>query len=653
MSVRFRDQASLGRALILVTLVTVAASCDATRRDWSRCDPDGGCGAATICDKSTGQCKAIPEAGVAVDSSVLLADAPEVIDVPAADGGNGTGKDGANLTGLDVAAVAVDVSAPDAPGTCSTDPECPSAQPLCLNNLCAKCVADSDCAGRAGSPACDGTSGRCVACVASKHCAGTTPVCDTTNARCVGCLAATDCTADAAKAFCVANQCADCQAAGATACAGTKPVCATTGTAVGQCVECVDNSACTKEAAKGFCVKNACAGCQDAGAAACSGATPLCALVGASAGKCVACVASADCTADATKPVCLANQCVACSATGAPTCAAKNALLPVCDATGGRCVECTTSANCTAVATKPICDANQCRGCKKDSECVGVSSAGVCGLDFSCPGDANVIYVQNSSLCSTSIRGSGSATSPFCFPDDAALALSASKSVIVVHGTVGPTAALVFNLTGQPVLVAGQASATIKPPAGGMPPVVSITAGEVTLRDVTISGGGDTGISVTGGAILHMDRCFVLNNQGIGVLTNASAFDIVNTVIAGNGAGTGVNGVSLGAYTGTGPTKLAFNTVVGNVGLGVYCGANYVVTGILANGNGTGDLSANCRFDATTSTAAPAFSSVAYHLSAASPCVDAAGAVCPPDDIDGDLRPQGAACDCGADEYKP
>jgi len=604
----------LGSVFVLVTLVTLVVSCDATRRDWSRCDPDGRCAAGFSCEKPEAGvplCVAIRDAGMAADV-VGAVDAPHAIDVSLdtlAARQEDAADDNADLAILDTAGAAVDVFVPDAPGTCSSDQECTSAEPLCLNFVCAKCAVDSDCAGRAGAPACDATSGRCVACVANKHCAGAAPVCDTANAKCVGCLAATDCTADATKAFCVASQCAGCGAAGATACTGSKPVCAAAGAAAGQCVECIDNSGCSKDPTKGFCVNNACTGCQNAGQGAgqdggsspCSGATPVCAATGTSAGRCVACVASTDCTTD---------------------------------------------------PTKPICDSNQCRGCKKDSECAAVSSVGVCGLDSSCPSEGNVIFVQNSSTCSTSNPGAGSAASPFCFPDAAVRALSGLKSVIVVHGTVGPVGPLVFNFPTQPVLVAGQASATIKPPTGGMPPVVSVTAGEVTLRDLTISGGGDTGISVTGVAILHMDRCYVLGNTGSGILTTASAFDIVNTVVASNG-GTNFPGVNLGAYTGPGPTKFAFNTVVNNGFGGVVCGATYAVTGILANSNVGLNISPNCQTDATTSTAAPLFSSIAYHLSATSPCVDAAGTACPPDDIDGNSRPQGAACDCGADEYTP
>jgi hypothetical protein len=284
-------------------------------------------------------------------------------------------------------------------------------------------------------------------------------------------------------------------------------------------------------------------------------------------------------------------------------------------------------------------------------ECSSALLAGVCGLDGSCPAEDAVIHLQNSSTCSTTNRGNGTAAEPSCYADDAALLLSPTKSVIVVHGTVAPLGPLVLAMSSPAVLIAGKSSAILRPPPGGAPPVIAMTAGDVTLRDLTISNGNDTGVSVSGGATLHMDRCYVLNNQGIGIQISGSAFDIVNTVIAGNGAAAGGYGVSLGNYSG-GPTNFAFNTVVNNVGGGVFCGSpsNYAITGILANSNGPTSF-LNCQTNSTSSTAAPTFGTN-YHLTAASPCVNAGGTTCPSDDIDGDTRPQGIACDCGADEYK-
>jgi len=449
------------------------------------------------------------------------------------------------------------------------------------------------------------TTKQCVECLAHADCKDPSrPICGVLH-TCVGCglqLAPSDgCpTKNRALPVCMEATGACVECASSADChgdAGTG-VCSPT---TNKCVECNDNTNCTADPAKGFCVKNACTGCQAAGAGACTGAKPMCATTGGSI---------------------------------------------------GRCVECNDNSGCK-VGTKPVCDANQCRACKKDLECAGASQAGVCGLDGSCPADDAVIYLQNSAACSTTNRGDGTAVAPSCYADDAALLLSPTKSVIVVHGTVAPLGPLVLAMSSPAVLIAGKSSATLRPPPGGAPPVIAITAGDVTLRDLTISNGNDTGVSVSGGATLHMDRCYVLNNQGIGIQITASAFDIVNTVVAGNGAAAGGYGVSLGNYSGS-PTNFAFNTVVNNVGGGVFCGttSNFSFTGILANANGGPNFSTSCRIDGTTSTSTTPYFDVNYHLTATSPCVNAGGATCPPDDIDGDTRPQGIACDCGSDEYK-
>jgi Stigma-specific protein, Stig1 len=120
-------------------------------------------------------------------------------------GGGGSAQSDANLSDsladLPVPDVAIeglvrDVPAADAtidaPGTCSVDKDCPAATPLCLASKCAKCATDTDCAGRSG-PACETSSGLCVACTGDKHCTGIAAKCNTTTNQCTGCLARSDC----------------------------------------------------------------------------------------------------------------------------------------------------------------------------------------------------------------------------------------------------------------------------------------------------------------------------------------------------------------------------------------------------------------------------------------------------------------------------
>ena len=689
-------------------------ACDKTERDWSKCTDqdlckDGyHCTPAYVCVANDAGAPDVPPAPVdansreaaGADSLAVTVDAPvdATVDVPAA-------VDVAADAGGDVAvadAVAdLSTDSVDSQEICGSDIECPATAPLCLDFQCTKCKSNSMCAARAdgGSAGiCDTSSGRCVVCAKNSDCNAdptkpvcvanqcvactsaptecrtknaSTPVCNATTGKCVGCLSNDNCAgsvgsgdggvdgggdggADAGvvAGFCylTTNQCVECLAH-ADCKNPSKPICGGQKT----CVACgtlgeSSNACASKNAAQPVCKPDTGACVQCAASTDCRGDAGL-GVCNPTTNKCVECNDSSNCTSDPARAFCQANACVGCQTAGADACTGAK---PVCASSGtsaGQCVECTANSDCK-VATKPVCDANQCRACKKDLECTGVSPALVCGLDGSCPGNDAVIYLRNGEKC-PSDPGIGTSARPYCSSADATAALSTTRTVIVVQGPLA-VGNLTLNYSQKPVLIAGQNSAKITTLATGTPPLVAITAGDVTLRDLTIGNGNDAGVSVSGGATLHMDRCYVLNNQGIGIQTSASAFEIINTVVAGNGAAAGGYGVSLGNYSGS-PTTFVFNTVVSNVGGGVFCGtpSNYPLTGILANANGPANF-LNCQPDSATSTSTTPGLDANYHLTTSSPCVNHAGTTClliDDHDIDGDIRPKGGACDCGADEY--
>ncbi|MDF2693739.1 MAG: putative internalin, partial [Labilithrix sp.] len=110
---------------------------------------------------------------------------------------------------------------------CLTDAHCMNPTPVCsATNECTPCTADTDCTGKAAGELCvlDGTlAGACVQCTAAnkRACIGTSPACDETTGKCVACVTDNDCADPARKRcdttahICVACLGKECEDAGA------------------------------------------------------------------------------------------------------------------------------------------------------------------------------------------------------------------------------------------------------------------------------------------------------------------------------------------------------------------------------------------------------------------------------------------------------
>lgn len=302
---------------------------------------------------------------------------------------------------------------------CGVSPACSGDTPLCVapaegeTKRCVECEGDTDCQGNSdGLDQCVG--GTCVECDpddSSSGCQNPEPICDGTSRSCVGCSASRPC---ANGMQCVDGSCFGCDQntnAGCVA-SGSTPVCKPAAGMPGrfECVGCAADGDCKGPNAGRQCVAGACElcdptpGANNAGCAAtsatpicdattltcrgcaatgdCGGATPVCAPTGPVAGRCVQCASSAGCTADPTRPFCDTNDgaCKACGAVSAVStdddawCVVTyGAMRPVCHP-GGRCVPCNTGgAGCTAPTDQCLVNAAE----PLDNKCVDcINNAG-------------------------------------------------------------------------------------------------------------------------------------------------------------------------------------------------------------------------------------------------------------------------------------
>src|SRR5579871_4668566 len=289
-----------------------------------------------------------------------------------------------------------------------------------------------------------------------------------------------------------------------------------------------------------------------------------------------------------------------------------------CNACGGAtpvclqkvCVECATSADCTGDVTKPICDSTShaCAACTSDAQCAAKFGAtgnpGVCRseADGHCATDAETIYVQNTTGCTATFSTTGgTAGAPFCSMDPVSLAVGATKTLVVIRGTVAATstASTWQRATGaSATLFVGQQSADI---ASATTPGFNMESGTVYFRNVRFgpSPTGTVCIQATGGT-LNLDSVVVDTCLGGGIYLDGAAFDIENSTVTNNGPSSDLTWGGIRAVTvpTTGPVILNLDTVEKNSPTGISCGSPVQGTGILAldNGGGGTDIASACGF---------------------------------------------------------
>jgi len=225
----------------------------------------------------------------------------------------------------------------------------------------------------------------------------------------------------------------------------------------------------------------------------------------------------------------------------------------------------------------------------------------VCLADGHCATEAETVYVQKMTGCSTTATG-GTSTTPFCQAQAGiASAKSATKPLVVITGTLDPPSAGVTTTiaVSYPLTIVGKSHAIITPSSGG--DGIGITSGDVYLRNLIVQGSPSTGSSTnpginatptSGAAVtLHMDTCTVAGNPGGGILLNGAAFDIKNTTVTGNGMGTYSGSVVWGGILvqsppSSGSTDLSLLTIQTNDGGGLTCSASIQQgTGVLSSSN--------------------------------------------------------------------
>lgn len=451
------------------------------------------------------------------------------------------------------------------------------------------------------------------------------------------------------------------------------------------------------------------ASCTKPNPAACCTSESDCAAIGLSTIKacatglacvqntCVAasCSSDADCPAD--HPACSQGLCVDCDASH--SCSASE---PVCNLDVNTCGPCSTAADCSAFAATPFCDvaSGACRGCKLDTEC----DTGACASDGTCVPESAIIWVATGGVTT----GSCTRTAPCASLAYAISQGSPARTHVVMAAGAYPTAIGANSIaTNAPQLTIHGGGATLL--ATGSPAQTIVTASiPVTLIDLTLYGDaipidaqatvelagvtiqsakhvnvsaslaatdlqvtGGTEIDaflVNGGATLTLDRAVITRSGAVSGAT-ASVVHLNNVLIWGTaGRALGLSGAGdisfttitdSGASTGAAPCVALLNPSIQ-----VTSSIMWLPQGCTGapNGDAAGNGATFVSSIISNATPTPGVTNVDpqfvnptahdYHLMATSPAVNAVSTG-PAVDLDGTARPQGAAYDIGAYEYKP
>jgi hypothetical protein len=281
-----------------------------------------------------------------------------------------------------------------------------------------------------------------------------------------------------------------------------------------------------------------------------------------------------------------------------------------------------------------------------------------------------VIFVEfNAAGCA---GADGTSAKPYCAPNDGVAALASTRRVIVLKGAFNSPMTMTTGVLSPVVVGRKSASGDIGSLIAGTSVALRVSSDSVLVRDLSLVGGGSVdakglvvagaatkvslrrvtvalttglGISAEAGASLAMDRCVVQNNSKGGVSIAGASYNILNSVIAGNGLA-GLKFASTAIATGS---TFSFNTIVAGADVfAVSCDLTNPQS--VSNSIVVGDID-SCTVTNSVTTA-PTFSTAKpFHLTAHLAC-PAAPATFPAYDIDGDPR-VAPTIDCGADQHVP